>query len=238
MSISHLTDNADPKEVDKFERIAASWWDPDGAFKPLHQINPLRVQYIRRRVALSGRQVLDIGCGGGLLCEALAREGASVTGIDAGARAVAVANLHLHESGLDIRYRQQAAEKLAKTSSPRYDIVTCMELLEHAANPTVVVAACAKLVKTDGHVFFSTINRTLKSFAGAIIAAEYILKLLPKGTHDYHRFIRPSELSDTARKVGLHVQDYAGIGYNPLLRSYRITPDVSINYLAHFVKQK
>ncbi len=238
MMVIRSANSLDSDEVRKFEQIAADWWNPSGAFKPLHQINPLRMQYIREHASLSRKHVLDVGCGGGLLCEAMARDGADVTGIDAGANTIAAAKLHLQESKLNIYYQRQTAEQLAETSTASYDIVTCFELLEHVTDPTIVIAACAHLVKPAGHVFFSTINRNLKSFLGAIVAGEYIFRLLPKGTHNYHKLIKPSELTDAARKAGLHATDYTGIGYNPLLRNYHMTSNIDINYLVHFVKPR
>jgi 2-polyprenyl-6-hydroxyphenyl methylase/3-demethylubiquinone-9 3-methyltransferase len=231
--MQHPKPNADPAEIAKFEGLADRWWDLQGEFKPLHDINPLRLDYVAQRARLDGRQVLDVGCGGGILTEAMARKGASVTGIDLAEAALAAARLHLHGSGLEIDYREIAAEELADTRPESFGIVACMEMLEHVPDPVSTIAACARLVKPDGHVFFSTINRNPKSFLFAIVGAQYLLNLLPRGTHEYGRFIRPSELSRWARNARLDIADITGMAYNPLTRGYRLTRDVSVNYLMH-----
>ncbi|BCO30347.1 ubiquinone biosynthesis O-methyltransferase [Thiohalobacter sp. COW1] len=231
------TDNLDPAEIAKFENLAARWWDPHSEFKPLHDINPLRLDYIRRRVGLEGRRVIDVGCGGGLLSEAMARAGAEVTGIDMGEAPLSVARLHLLESGLEVDYRQTTAEAVAHEQPGQFDAVTCLEMLEHVPDPAAVIRACAELVKPGGHVFFSTINRNPKAYVFAIIGAEYLLRMLPKGTHDYRKFIRPSELDDWARRAGLELEDLTGMTYNPLTRHYRLGRDVDVNYLACYRKE-
>jgi 2-polyprenyl-6-hydroxyphenyl methylase/3-demethylubiquinone-9 3-methyltransferase len=223
--------NVDPAEVAKFEQLAARWWDPQSEFKPLHDINPLRLRWIEERAALAGRRVLDVGCGGGLLAEAMAARGAQVTGIDLGETPLAVARLHLKESGLTVDYRRVAAEELAEREPGGYDVVTCLEMLEHVPDPASTVAACAKLVKPGGSVFFSTINRNPKAWLLAIVGAEYLLGLLPRGTHDYMKFIRPSELDRWARAAGLRLREYTGLHYNPLTRGFRLGPGVDVNYL-------
>ena len=223
--------NVDPAEIAKFEELAARWWDPHSEFKPLHDINPLRLDYIHRQVDLAGKQVIDVGCGGGILSEGMAALGAEVTGIDMGEAPLSVARLHLYESGLKVDYRQITAEAMAEEAPGRFDVVTCMEMLEHVPDPASVIAACHRLVKPDGHVFFSTINRNPKSYLFAIIGAEYMLRLLPKGTHDYRKFIRPSELAEWARAAGLEVRDITGMTYNPLTRTYSLGTDSSVNYL-------
>jgi 2-polyprenyl-6-hydroxyphenyl methylase/3-demethylubiquinone-9 3-methyltransferase len=228
--------NIDPAELAKFERLAARWWDCSGEFKPLHDINPLRLGYIDQRADLAGKRVADVGCGGGILAESMAQLGAEVTGIDVGEGPLMVARLHLLESGLSVDYRQQTAEQLAAEAPAGFDVVTCMELLEHVPDPASVVAACAQLVKPDGHVFFSTINRTPKSYLFAVIAAEYLLRLLPQGTHDYSRFIRPAELAGWIRHAGLELRDLTGMSYHPLTARYFLTPDVAVNYLAHAIR--
>jgi len=219
--------NADPAELEKFSSLAHRWWDPEGEFRPLHDINPLRLEWIAQHALLEGARVLDVGCGGGILAEAMARRGARVTGIDLSEKALRVAQLHLLESGLDIRYERAAAEDF----SGDFDVVTCMELLEHVPEPSSMVAACARLVRPGGQVFFSTINRNPKSYLHAVIGAEYILGLLPKGTHDYMRFIKPSELARWARDAGLRVDELIGMTYNPITRQYRLTGDCGVNYL-------
>lgn len=224
---------ADPAEIAKFERIASRWWDPDGEFAPLHAINPLRTAYMAARASLAGARVIDIGCGGGLLCEALARAGARVTGIDAGATAISVASAHAEQEGLAIDYRVGTAEAVAADEPHGFDIVTCLEMLEHVDEPASVVAACATLVRPGGDVFFSTINRNPKAWAMAVIGAEYVLNLLPRGTHDYTRFIRPSELAAWSRSAGLALRDITGMHYNPLTRRYTLGGNVDVNYLMH-----
>ena len=227
--------NVDPDEIAKFEKLAARWWDPTSEFRPLHEINPLRLEWINTRAALRGRKVLDVGCGGGILAEAMSARGADVTGIDLGEAPLAVARLHLKESGQKVDYRKIAAEELANNEPRTYDVVTCMEMLEHVPDPAATIAACAQLVKPDGHVFFSTINRNPKSWLFAIVGAEYILKLLPRGTHDYTKFIRPSEMERWARHAGLAVREYTGMHYNPLTQRYALGTGVDVNYIAHAV---
>ena len=224
--------NVDHAEVSKFEQLASRWWDPNSEFKPLHEINPLRLDYIDARVGLSGKQVLDVGCGGGILAESMAARGATVTGIDMGGAPLEVARLHLLESGQHVDYRQVPVEQLADEMPAQFDVVTCMEMLEHVPDPASVVAACATLVKPGGQVFFSTINRNPKSYLFAIVGAEYVLRLLPRGTHDYAKFIRPSELSRWIRGAGLDMRDITGLTYNPLSGVYRLDPrDVDVNYM-------
>ena len=228
--------NVDPDEIEKFERLAGRWWDPNSEFKPLHDINPLRLDYIDRLAPLAGKQVIDVGCGGGLLTEGMAHRGAIVTGIDLGKTPLSVARLHQHESGLDIDYRQTTAEHIASEQAGHYDIVTCLEMLEHVPDPATTIAACAQLIKDDGCVFLSTINRNPKAWLFAVVGAEYLLNLLPKGTHDYQKFIRPSEMEGWARAAGLQLVDLTGMTYNPLTQEYRLGKDVSVNYLACFRK--
>ena len=224
--------NVDHAEVSKFEQLASRWWDPNSEFKPLHEINPLRLDYIDARVGLSGKQVLDVGCGGGILAESMAARGATVTGIDMGEAPLEVARLHLLESGQHVDYRRIPVEQLADEMPARFDVVTCMEMLEYVPDPASVVAACATLVKPGGQVFFSTINRNPKSYLFAIVGAEYVLRLLPRGTHDYAKFIRPSELSRWIRGAGLDTRDITGLTYNPLSGVYRLDPrDVDVNYM-------
>jgi 2-polyprenyl-6-hydroxyphenyl methylase/3-demethylubiquinone-9 3-methyltransferase len=225
--------NVDAGEIAKFEALANRWWDPQSEFKPLHDINPLRLRYVDERVGLAGKRVLDLGCGGGILAESMARRGAEVTGIDMGETPLKVAQLHCLESGVKVDYRRITAETLAEEEPAGFDIITCMELLEHVPDPASIVAACARLVKPEGHVFLSTLNRNPKSYLFAIIGAEYLLGLLPKGTHDYRRFIRPSELETWGRKAGLAIQNLTGLHYDPLLRRYWLAPGVDVNYLAH-----
>ncbi|HKQ29322.1 MAG TPA: bifunctional 2-polyprenyl-6-hydroxyphenol methylase/3-demethylubiquinol 3-O-methyltransferase UbiG [Burkholderiales bacterium] len=223
--------NADPAELEKFSKLAHRWWDPQGEFRPLHEINPLRLEWIDRHARLAGKAVLDIGCGGGILAEAMARRGARVTGIDLSEKALRVAQLHLLESQLAITYEKVMAEAYAATHAGEFDVVTCMELLEHVPQPQSMVAACARLVRPGGMVFFSTINRNPKSYLFAVIGAEYLLKLLPKGTHDYLRFIKPSELSRWSRASGLRPDELIGMTYNPITRRYRLGSDCDVNYL-------
>ena len=230
------TDNVDPGEIEKFEKLAGRWWDPNSEFKPLHDINPLRLDYIDRLAPLNGQRVIDIGCGGGLLTEGMAIRGAQVTGIDMGKAPLGVARLHQHESGLEIDYRQSTAEQMAAEHKGTFDTVTCLEMLEHVPDPAAVITACAQLIKDDGHVFLSTINRNPKAYLFAVLGAEYLLQLLPKGTHDYTKFIRPSEMEAWARDCGLQLIDIAGMSYNPLTREYKLGKDVSVNYLACFRK--
>ena len=225
--------NVDQAEISKFEALASRWWDPEGDFRPLHEINPLRLGYISERVKLAGCRALDVGCGGGLLCEAMTAAGAEVTGIDMGETALSVAKMHLHESGQSVDYRQITAEALADAEPASFDVVTCLEMLEHVPRPAEVVAACRRLVRPGGAVFFSTINRNPKSFVMAIIGAEYLLNLLPRGTHEYARFIRPSELEGWSRRAGLDLLGMTGMHYNPLTRVYTLGGNVDVNYLMH-----
>lgn len=226
--------NADPAEISKFDAAAPRWWDPDGEFRPLHDLNPARLDYIEARAGLAGRRVLDVGCGGGLLSEGMARRGARVTGIDLAQEALAVARLHAQESGVAVDYRLVAVEALAAAEPGEYDLVTCLEMLEHVPDPAAALAALARLARPGGHVILSTINRNAKSFALAIVGAEYLMRLLPIGTHRYARLIRPSELSRWARAAGLELADLAGLAYDPFTRKARISGDVSVNYLAHY----
>jgi 2-polyprenyl-6-hydroxyphenyl methylase / 3-demethylubiquinone-9 3-methyltransferase len=228
--------NVDPLEVEKFDRLASRWWDPHSEFKPLHEINPLRLDYIDRHAGLAGRRVLDVGCGGGILSESMAARGAKVTGIDLGAAPLEVARLHLLESGLQVDYRQVPVEDLAVEMPGQFDVVTCMEMLEHVPDPASVVQACAELVRPGGHVFLSTLNRNPKSYLFAIVGAEYLLRMLPRGTHDYRKFIRPSELDAWARAAGLELEDLTGMSYNPLSGEYRLGRDVDVNYLATYIR--
>ncbi len=223
--------NVDPAELDKFSELAHRWWDPNSEFKPLHDINPLRLAYIDSIVGLQGKRVLDVGCGGGILAEAMARSGAEVTGIDLGEKALKVAQLHLLESGLSVDYRHVSAEELAEQQPDHFDVVTCMELLEHVPDPASTVSACAKLAKAGGWCVFATINRTPKAYLYAIIGAEYVLKLLPRGTHDYGKFIRPSELARDCRNARLDTQATIGMSYNPISRKYSLENDASVNYI-------
>ena len=223
--------NADPIELEKFSQLAHKWWDPHSEFKPLHDINPLRLGYIDRLAGLAGKTVLDVGCGGGILSESMAGLGASVTGIDLSGKALQVARLHLLESGKQVNYRNVAVEELAAEQPGHYDAVTCMEMLEHVPDPASIVHACAKLVKPDGWVFFSTINRNPKSYLFAVIGAEYVLNLLPRGTHDYDKFIKPSELAQSCRDAGLNIENSTGMSYNPLTKAYSLGKDTDVNYM-------
>jgi len=223
--------NADPIELEKFSQLAHRWWDPASEFKPLHDINPLRLNYINRLAPLAGKTVLDVGCGGGILAESMTALDAKVTGIDLGDKALKVAKLHLLESGRQVEYRKIAVEDLAAEQPGRYDVVTCMEMLEHVPNPASTVRACAQLVKPGGQVFFSTLNRNPKSYLFAVIGAEYVLNLLPRGTHDYAKFIKPSELAQFCRDAGLNVADMTGMSYNPLSKEYALGKDVNVNYM-------
>ncbi len=225
--------NVDPREIAKFEALASRWWDPDSEFKPLHDINPLRLNYIDQRTHLAGKQVLDVGCGGGILAESMAQRGAAVSAIDMGEAPLAVAQLHRLESGVEVDYRQLTAEELAASEPARFDVVTCMEMLEHVPDPASVIGACGDLVKPGGHVFFSTINRNPKAYLFAIVGAEHVLRLLPRGTHDFKKFIRPSELDAWARAAGLDLLDLRGMHYNPLSQRYWLGPGVEVNYLVH-----
>jgi len=228
--------NADPAELQKFATLAHRWWDPNSEFKPLHDINPLRLQLIDELAGLQGKTVLDVGCGGGILSESMSARGADVTGIDLGEKALKVAELHRLESGAKVKYRLIEVEALAKEQPASFDVVTCMEMLEHVPDPAAVVRACATLVKPGGHVFFSTLNRNPKSYLFAVIGAEYVLNMLPKGTHEYAKFIKPSELAEWARESGLTVGGMRGMSYNPLRKHYSLGTDVSVNYIMHTVK--
>jgi 2-polyprenyl-6-hydroxyphenyl methylase / 3-demethylubiquinone-9 3-methyltransferase len=229
--------NADPAELAKFSALAHRWWDPESEFKPLHDINPLRVDWVEKIAGgLAGKRVVDVGCGGGIFAEALARLGAEVTGIDLSQKGIGVARLHQYESGTRVDYRLASAEALALQMPAAFDVVTCLELLEHVPEPASTVAACAKLAKPGGHVIFSTLNRNPKSYVQAILGAEYVLKLLPRGTHDWARFIRPSELAAFARRAHLSLVAMTGLGYNVLTRTYRLTDDTSVNYVAAFIR--
>ena len=229
--------NVDAAEIAKFEALASRWWDRNSEFKPLHDINPLRANYIDQRSPVAQRKLLDVGCGGGILAESLAQRGADVTGIDMGEAPLSVARLHALETGVNVDYRKIAAETLATEAAGQFDIVTCLEMLEHVPDPSSIVNACAQLVKPGGDVYFSTINRNPKAYAFAILGAEYLLKLLPKGTHEYSKFIRPSELAKWLRQSGLELQDITGMTYNPLTKNYKLDPqDVSVNYLLHAKK--
>jgi 2-polyprenyl-6-hydroxyphenyl methylase/3-demethylubiquinone-9 3-methyltransferase len=232
--MSKLRQNVDAAEVAKFDALAARWWDPDGEFRPLHEINPLRLDWIRQHADLNGRTVVDIGCGGGILAESMNAAGAVVTGIDMAEGPLAVARLHQIESGADVEYRNSTAEELAATCAGQYDIVTCLEMLEHVPSPAQIIASVHTLLRPGGQAFFSTINRSAKSFVFAIIGAEYVLKLLPAGTHEYRKFIRPSELDSWARDAGLELRASIGMHYNPLTRDYSLGPGLDVNYLMHF----
>ena len=228
--------NVDPAEIEKFSQLAHRWWDATSEFKPLHDINPLRLDYIDHAATLSGKSVLDVGCGGGILAESMAARGARVMGIDAGESPLKVAQLHLLESGLDVEYRLVAAEDLARDMPGAFDVVTCMETLEHVPDPASTVAACSQLLTPGGHAFFATISRNLKSYLFAVIGAEYVLRLLPRGTHEYARFLRPSELAAMCRTAGLAVSRLTGMTYNPFTRVYALGPDVDVNYILHATK--
>ncbi|MES2546802.1 MAG: bifunctional 2-polyprenyl-6-hydroxyphenol methylase/3-demethylubiquinol 3-O-methyltransferase UbiG [Pseudomonadota bacterium] len=228
--------NYDSAELNKFSELAHKWWDKTSEFKPLHDINPLRLNYIEQAVSLAGKTVLDVGCGGGILSESMAQKGAKVTGIDLGEKALKVAQLHSLESGINVDYRLIAVEQLAVEAPASYDVVTCLEMLEHVPDPASVVQACAQLVKPGGHVFFSTINRNPKAYLFAVIGAEYVLNMLPRGTHDYAKFIKPSELASWTRSVDLRLQHQIGMSYNPITKHYWLDSDVSVNYMMHTVK--
>ena len=225
--------NADPAELQKFSELAHRWWDPASEFKPLHDINPLRLGWINGKADLLDKTVLDVGCGGGILAESMAAAGARVTGIDLSEKALSVARLHLFESGHSVDYRLISAEDLAEEMPAHFDVVTCMEMLEHVPDPASTIAACARLVKPGGHVFFSTLNRNLKAYVQAIIGAEYVLNMLPRGTHEYAKFIKPSELSRHCRNAGLDTHELIGLSYNPLSRVYSLGRDTDVNYLLH-----
>ncbi|MGO3842216.1 MAG: bifunctional 2-polyprenyl-6-hydroxyphenol methylase/3-demethylubiquinol 3-O-methyltransferase UbiG [Alcaligenes pakistanensis] len=233
MTASTVTNvNVDPAEIDKFSALASRWWDPDSEFKPLHAINPLRLDWILSYTgSLAGKQVLDVGCGGGILSESLAQSGADVTGIDLAERSLKIARLHSLESGVPVKYEMVSAEDMADQHPDRFDVVTCMEMLEHVPDPGSIIRACSKLVKPGGWVFFSTLNRNPKSFLFAIVGAEYVLGLMPKGTHSYEGFIKPSELISSARRSGLDALALKGLEYNPITKHYRLSGDTSVNYL-------
>jgi 2-polyprenyl-6-hydroxyphenyl methylase/3-demethylubiquinone-9 3-methyltransferase len=228
--------NVDPLELEKFSQLAHHWWDPASEFKPLHDINPLRLGYIDARAGLRGKRVLDVGCGGGILAESMAALGAEVTGIDMADKPLKVAQLHLLESGLPVDYRLIAPEALAQEMPEAYEVVTCMELVEHVPDPALTVEACARLCRPGGNLFFSTINRNLKSYLFAVLGAEYVLRLLPRGTHDYARFVKPSELAAMCRAAGLSVGGVTGMTYNPFTRAYALGPDTDVNYILHVTK--
>jgi 2-polyprenyl-6-hydroxyphenyl methylase/3-demethylubiquinone-9 3-methyltransferase len=230
------TENVHEHEIHKFGVLADRWWDLDGEFKTLHAVNPLRIQFIRSFVELEGKRVVDVGCGGGILSEGLARAGAQVVGIDLAEELLDVAKSHADESGIGVDYRRVSAEALAEAESGSFDIVTCMEMLEHVPDPASVVRACAKLVKPGGRVFFSTLNRKLKAYLLAIVGAEYLLNMIPKGTHDYATFIKPSELSRWAREAGLELLGMEGIAYNPITGQFTLSRDLDVNYLAAFAR--
>ena len=223
--------NADPLELQKFSELAHRWWDPNSEFRPLHEINPLRLEWINALAPVAGKRVVDIGCGGGILAEAIAKKGATVTCIDLSEKALKVADLHSLESGVSVRYELTSAEDLAAREAGQYDVVTCMEMLEHVPDPSAIVKACATLVKPGGQVFFSTLNRNPKSYLFAIIGAEYVLRLLPRGTHDYAKFITPAELSQYSRNAGLQVEAVKGMTYNPFTKIYSLNQDTDVNYL-------
>ena len=229
--------NVDQAEIDKFSALAHRWWDPTSEFKPLHAINPLRLDWIKSISPISGKKVLDVGCGGGILTESMSKEGALVTGIDLSTKALKVAELHQLESGVSVRYQSISAEDLARNEPESFDVVTCMEMLEHVPNPASVVQACANLCKPGGTIFFSTLNRNPKSYLFAIIGAEYVLKLLPKGTHQYEKFIKPSELAQHTRAANLEFLEIKGLTYNPLTQIYRLSSDTDVNYMIAVRKQ-
>ena len=228
--------NFDAAELNKFSELAHKWWDKTSEFKPLHEINPLRLNYIDHVASLKDKTVLDVGCGGGILSESMAEKGAKVTGIDLGEKALKVAQLHSLDSGVTVDYQLIAAEQLAEQQPASFDVVTCLEMLEHVPDPASVVAACAKLVKPGGHVFFSTINRNPKAYLFAVIGAEYVLNMLPRGTHDYAKFIKPSELASWMRSADLSLLGQTGMSYNPITKHYWLDSDVSVNYLMHCIK--
>jgi 2-polyprenyl-6-hydroxyphenyl methylase/3-demethylubiquinone-9 3-methyltransferase len=236
--MTDTTQNVDRSEIAKFDALASRWWDPAGEFRPLHEINPLRVDYIRQRANLAGSSCVDVGCGGGILAEAMAKLGANVTGIDMAEGPLAVARLHQAESGTNVDYQQMTAEALAEARPGQFDIVTCLEMLEHVPSPPAIIDACTQLVKPGGQVFFSTINRNFKAFMFAIVGAEYVLRLLPAGTHEYEKFIRPSELVLWARNAGLEHKGSTGMHYNPISREYSLGDGLEVNYLMHFQRSQ
>jgi 2-polyprenyl-6-hydroxyphenyl methylase/3-demethylubiquinone-9 3-methyltransferase len=228
------TQNVDMAEIKKFSELASRWWDLESEFKPLHEINPLRLNYIEQHAkGLTGKKVIDIGCGGGILSDSMSAKGASVTGIDMGEAQLSVAKLHQLESGQNVEYILSSVEDMAKKHPGEFDVVTCMEMMEHVPDPSSVIAACAKLVKPGGDLFFSTINRTAKAFAFAIVGAEYVLKMLPKGTHEYQKFIKPHEMSRWSRNVNLKTQEIIGMHYNPFSKTYKLDKGVDVNYMMH-----
>jgi 2-polyprenyl-6-hydroxyphenyl methylase/3-demethylubiquinone-9 3-methyltransferase len=229
--------NADQTEIDKFSALAHRWWDPSSEFKPLHAINPLRLAWIQEHVSISGKKVLDVGCGGGILAESMAVAGAQAKGIDLSEKALKVADLHSLESGVQVQYEYISAEDLAKKEAGQYDVVTCMEMLEHVPDPLSIIKSCATLVKPGGKVFFSTLNRNPKSYLFAIIGAEYLLRILPKGTHDYKKFIKPSELNEFIREAGLELNELIGLSYNPITEVYSLGRDTDVNYLMATTKK-
>ncbi len=229
--------NADQTEIDKFSALAHRWWDPSSEFKPLHAINPLRLAWIQEHASISGKKVLDVGCGGGILAESMAVAGAQAKGIDLSEKALKVADLHSLESGVQVKYEYISAEDLAKKEAGQYDVVTCMEMLEHVPDPLSIIKSCAALVKPGGKVFFSTLNRNPKSYLFAIIGAEYILRILPKGTHDYKKFIKPSELNEFIREAGLELNELIGLSYNPITEVYSLGRDTDVNYLMATTKK-
>jgi 2-polyprenyl-6-hydroxyphenyl methylase/3-demethylubiquinone-9 3-methyltransferase len=231
--MSAVTQNVDPAEIAKFSELASRWWDPDSEFRPLHEINPLRLAYIEQQGRVAGQKVIDVGCGGGILAEAMAIKGAEVTGIDLGEKALAIARLHALDSEQKIDYQLISAEAMAKTHAAEYDVVTCLEMLEHVPDPSSIIAACANLVKPGGRVYFSTLNRNPKAYAMAVVGAEYVLRLLPRGTHQYEKFIKPSELNAWAEQAGLQLHNLIGLHYNPLFKSYKLAPGIDVNYLAY-----
>ncbi|MEW4982679.1 MAG: bifunctional 2-polyprenyl-6-hydroxyphenol methylase/3-demethylubiquinol 3-O-methyltransferase UbiG [Cycloclasticus sp.] len=234
--MTQTNDNVNPSEIEKFSSMASHWWDPEGDFKTLHQINPLRLNLVDKLVSLSGKDVLDVGCGGGILSEAMAVKGAKVTGVDLGKELLDVADLHSLDSGVAVNYQHISVENLAEQQPGHFDCVTCMEMLEHVPDPVAIIEACSTLVKEGGYVFLSTLNRNPKSYLLSIVGAEYILGLLPRGTHDYASFIKPSELALWARQAGLELQDSRGIEYNPISASFSMTSDISVNYISVFKK--
>jgi len=234
--MQNANQNIDPNEVAKFSQSARHWWDLNGEFKALHDINPIRINFINQRASLSGKTIIDVGCGGGILSENMAKMGALVTGIDMSEPALQVARLHQYESNVEVNYQLITAEEMAVKQPEQYDIVTCLEMLEHVPDPSSIVSSCAKLVKPGGDIFFSTLNRNIKSYLFAILGAEYLLKLIPKNTHDFVKFIRPSELNTWARNGGLRIIEMIGLGYNPLTKQYFLSEDISVNYLVHAKK--
>ncbi|MDH5711151.1 MAG: bifunctional 2-polyprenyl-6-hydroxyphenol methylase/3-demethylubiquinol 3-O-methyltransferase UbiG [Gammaproteobacteria bacterium] len=234
MNKAHTEHNVDPAEIQKFEELASRWWDKSGEFKPLHDINPIRLNFINTNSPLAGKKALDVGCGGGILTESLARAGATTTGIDMGKAPLSIAKLHAMEEELDIEYLHTTVEAHATKNAASYNVVSCMEMLEHVPDPASIVTACAQLVRPGGSVYFSTINRNAKSYLLAVLGAEYVMKMLPKGTHDYSKFIRPSELDIWARQAGLELKGIEGVVYNPLTGMFRKSNDVDVNYMVHY----